>query len=173
MKSHCLLPWLVLFSVCAPLKLRAQSQQTAPSTPTFRLNSTLVFLDVTVLDKSGHPVVTGLTKDDVTITEDKKPQTAVSLDINREIMASRLENLDVVSESEDAARLPDIVSSFNVKLRVPPQTRTVRVVLENQENGRMGAAQLSRKDINAAPSAPTPEPQITPHRQEYAKPTTE
>jgi hypothetical protein len=31
-------------------------------------------LDVTVLDKKGHPVVKGLTKDDFTITDNKKPQ---------------------------------------------------------------------------------------------------
>ena len=54
--------------------LTAQNPQTAPAAPTFHLNSTLVFLDVTVLDKHGHPVVSGLTKDDFTITEDKKPQ---------------------------------------------------------------------------------------------------
>ena len=38
--------------------------------PTFRITSNLVFLDVTVLDKKGHPVVTGLTsRDDFTIIE--------------------------------------------------------------------------------------------------------
>jgi hypothetical protein len=42
--------------------------------PVFRSTTTLVFLDVTVLDKKGQPVVTGLTKGDFTITEDKKPQ---------------------------------------------------------------------------------------------------
>src|ERR1700751_911432 len=76
MNSHYLLPWLIVFSTLyAPVGLPAQNQRTtAPSTPTFRLNSTLVFLDVTVLDKNGRPVVTGLRKDDFTITEDKKPQ---------------------------------------------------------------------------------------------------
>jgi VWFA-related protein len=81
MNSHCLLPWLVVFStVCAPIGLPAQNQQTAPSPPMFRLTSTLVFLDVTVLDKGGRPVVTGLTKDDFTILEDKKPQRIFSFE---------------------------------------------------------------------------------------------
>jgi VWFA-related protein len=80
MKLHHLLPWLVFSTACVPASLQAQNQQTAPSTPTFRLNSTLVFLDVTVLDKSGRPVVTGLTKDDFTITEDKKPQRIFSFE---------------------------------------------------------------------------------------------
>src|SRR5882724_13024829 len=58
----------------------AQGQQAAPASPTFRVTSNLVFLDVTVLDKKGRPVVTGLTKDDFTITEDGKPQRIFSFD---------------------------------------------------------------------------------------------
>jgi VWFA-related protein len=60
--------------------LAGQGQQAPSGTPTIRLNSTLVFLDVTVLDKKGRPVVTGLTKDDFTITEDKKPQRIFSFE---------------------------------------------------------------------------------------------
>ncbi len=52
--------------------LRAQIQQGASGTPTIRVTSRLVFLDVTVLDKKGRPVVSGLTKDDFTIIEDRK-----------------------------------------------------------------------------------------------------
>ncbi len=41
----------------------------------FGVNSPAVFFSTwTVLDKKDHPVVSGLTKDDFTITEDKKPQ---------------------------------------------------------------------------------------------------
>lgn len=57
-----------------------QEQQTAPARPTFRVTSNLVFLDVTVLDKQGRPVVTGLTKEDFTITESGKPQRIFSFD---------------------------------------------------------------------------------------------
>jgi len=60
--------------------LVAQGQQDQSNTPTFRATSTLVFLDVTVLDKKGEPVVTGLTKDDFTITEDNKPQRIFSFE---------------------------------------------------------------------------------------------
>lgn len=59
---------------------QGQTQQPPPDTPTFRTTSTLVFLDVTVLDKKGKPVVTGLSKDDFTITEDKKPQKIFSFE---------------------------------------------------------------------------------------------
>jgi VWFA-related protein len=39
-----------------------------------------VFLDVTVLDKKGRPVVKGLTQNDFTITEGKKPQRIISFE---------------------------------------------------------------------------------------------
>jgi VWFA-related protein len=58
----------------------AQGQQTVPTTPTIKVTSALVFLDVTVLDNKGHPVVSGLTKDDFTITEDKVPQGIFSFE---------------------------------------------------------------------------------------------
>lgn len=81
MKLH--LPFLcVAISVgaIAASSVLAQMQQTNPATPTIKVTSALVFLDVTVLDKKGRPVVTGLTKDDFTITEDKVPQTIFSFE---------------------------------------------------------------------------------------------
>ncbi len=56
-----------------------QAQDQAP-VPTFRVTSSLVFLDVTVLDKKGNPVLTGLTQDDFHITQDKKPQSIFSFE---------------------------------------------------------------------------------------------
>jgi len=70
----------LLFTAIPVQKLMAQSQQGPSDTPTLRVTSSLVFLDVTVLDKRGRPVVTGLTKDDFTITEDKKPQRIFSFE---------------------------------------------------------------------------------------------
>ena len=58
----------------------ARGQRTAPATPTFRVTSNLVFLDVTVVDKKGRVVTSGLTKDDFAITENKKPQRIFSFD---------------------------------------------------------------------------------------------
>ncbi len=59
---------------------RSQVQSGSLPAPTFRISSNLVFLDVTVLDKHGNPVVSGLTRDDFTITEDKKPQRIFSFE---------------------------------------------------------------------------------------------
>jgi VWFA-related protein len=69
-----------LFSVVAGLSLPARSQNANPTTTTLRVASNLVFLDVTVVDRKGQPVVTGLTKDDFAITENGKPQRIFSFD---------------------------------------------------------------------------------------------
>jgi VWFA-related protein len=61
-------------------ELIAQGQQAQSNGPTLQVTSALVFLDTTVLDKNGQPVVTGLTKDDFTITEDGKPQRIFSFE---------------------------------------------------------------------------------------------
>ena len=58
----------------------AQGQEGPSDTPTIQVTSRLVFLDVTVLDKKGRPVVKGLGKDDFTITEDKRPQSIFSFE---------------------------------------------------------------------------------------------
>jgi hypothetical protein len=57
---------MVLLSLFGIKASTAQAHQTSTSTPAIRVTSRLVFLDVTVLDKKGNPVVKGLTKDDFT-----------------------------------------------------------------------------------------------------------
>jgi VWFA-related protein len=57
-----------------------QAGSVAGDIPTIQVTSKLVFLDVTVVDKRGHPVVTGLTKDDFQITENRAPQRIFSFE---------------------------------------------------------------------------------------------
>jgi VWFA-related protein len=71
---------LCAFSLGLVGTIAAHSGQAPANTPTIRVTSRLVFLDVTVLDKKGHPVVTGLTKDDFVITEEKRPQRIFSFE---------------------------------------------------------------------------------------------
>jgi len=59
---------------------QASTNEKPANIPVFRSTTTLVYLDVTVVDKKGNPVVTGLTKDDFTITEDKQPQRIFSFE---------------------------------------------------------------------------------------------
>jgi len=70
----------ILLAGMAVHKLRAQGQQSSSGEPEIRVTSALVFLDVTVLDKKGRPVASGLTKDDFTITEDNEPQPIFSFE---------------------------------------------------------------------------------------------
>jgi VWFA-related protein len=77
--------------------LPAQIQQAPSDAPTFRVTSRLVFLDVTVLDHKGRPVVKGLTKDDFTITEDKTPQAIFSFEAPESHVA------DVNAEADNPA----------------------------------------------------------------------
>jgi VWFA-related protein len=58
----------------------AAKQPSSNDAATLHVSSRLVFLDVTVLDAKGRPVVKGLTQDDFAITEDKKPQKIFSFE---------------------------------------------------------------------------------------------
>ena len=66
--------------LCLPAVPVAAGQAVPSQIPTFSATSRLVFLDVTVLDRKGNPVATELTKDDFTITEDKRKQRIFSFE---------------------------------------------------------------------------------------------
>jgi hypothetical protein len=63
------------------------------------------------------------------------------------------------------------VARLLLTIRVPRKTKSVRVVMETEEGGRIGAADLDRKTIDAAPATPTPEPQLASRGPEYVPPT--
>jgi VWFA-related protein len=77
----------IAFAGAAASVCGAQQQNTGQE-PTLRLTSTLVFLDVTVLDKNGRPVTTGLTKDDFSIAEDGKTRPIFSFEAPEEHVAA-------------------------------------------------------------------------------------
>jgi VWFA-related protein len=87
--------------------------------------------------------------------------TAASLSGNRDLLASRVEPLVVTVNTQDASRLAGVSSPLPVTIRVPRKTQIVRVVVQTEKSGRIGAVELSRKTIDAAPEAPTPEPKLT------------
>ena len=91
---------VLLSSIAAGLSLSLTSQNATPTT-TLRVTSNLVFLDVTVVDRKGQPVVSGLTKDDFTITENGMPQRIFSFDARR---ASALRHLGHPHRSPDRLR---------------------------------------------------------------------
>jgi hypothetical protein len=83
---------------------------------------------------------------------------AASLDDNGRIVASKVETATLLAH--DPARLPEVVSRFQLIIRVPRRTRRVRVIIEDEHGGRIGAADLDRKTIEAAPATETPVPKL-------------
>ena len=83
MRFVCVMFYGLLWHGSIRLIAQQQAPQGQPSSPgvlTLKTTSQLVFMDVTVLDAKGHPVVKGLTRDDFSITEDKEPETIFSFE---------------------------------------------------------------------------------------------
>ena len=85
---------------------------------------------------------------------------AASLTERRDVLASKVETLTLTANSQDASRLAEIPTRMPMRLRVPPKTRSVRVVVQTSENGRIGAAELDSKSLDAAVQTPTPEQKL-------------
>jgi VWFA-related protein len=87
-----------------------------------------------------------------------------------EILASKLERVVLTAQTQDMAKLAVGMARVHVALRVPPKTRNVRVVMQSGDGGRIGAADLSRAAIDAAPATPTPTPQLMPQHPDRNAP---
>ncbi len=87
---------------------------------------------------------------------------AACLDPVQNILSSKVETLRLLATSPDPAKLPLVVSRVRVTLPVPRRTKILRVVVENADGGRMGAVNVDRKALDAAPAAPTPDPSLIP-----------
>jgi len=85
---------------------------------------------------------------------------SASLTGNQDILASRIQRLTLSAATQDPAKLAKIETRFQVTVRVPRKTQTVRVVTETASGGRIGSANADRKALEAAPEAPTPEPRL-------------
>jgi VWFA-related protein len=83
---------------------------------------------------------------------------AASLNEDARIVTSKVETVTLLAH--DAARLPEVASRFQLTIRIPRKTKRVRVVMEDQDGGRIGAADLDRKTIAAAPATETPLPEL-------------
>jgi hypothetical protein len=113
---------VIFVSVIAVFKVGAQGQQTAPATPTIKVTSAPVFLDVTVVDKKGRPVVSGLTIDDFTITEDKIPQTIFSFEAPEvHVMGAGAEDENPNGKAPQTILVMDLLNS---SLRISPTSAT-------------------------------------------------
>ncbi len=85
------------------------------------------------------------------------------LDSRRKVITSRVESINSTAATQDASRLAREVTRLAETIHYSQKTQNVRVVVENTESGRMGAIELDRKTLDAAPEAPTPTPQLVQH----------
>lgn len=91
---------------------------------------------------------------------------AASLDRYGNILAGKTETMTLLSSAEDPALLSDETWHVRVMIQVPHETSSVRVAIEDQDGGRIGAAEIDRKGIDAAPqTTPTAELQQRPTLQ--------
>ena len=89
---------------------------------------------------------------------------AASLTNSQDVLASKVERLALSVPTQDPSHLANAVSRLRVTVRIPRKTQSIRVVTETANGGRIGAADLDRKAIEAAPSMPEPEPQLLRHQ---------
>jgi VWFA-related protein len=97
---------------------------------------------------------------------------AASLTAEKNFLASKIEKLALGAKVPDPKKLPDQGLEVKITVRLPRKTKSVRVVVETEEGGRIGAADVDRSTIDAAPAIETPEPQLVPHTRETVRPAT-
>ena len=95
---------------------------------------------------------------------------AMSLNANRDVLASKIETVAQSAPTQDPAQLAKEVMRVKLTIRVPRKTQSVRVVVETEEGGRIGAADLSRQTIDTTPATPAPEPQLVLHQPNWEAP---
>jgi VWFA-related protein len=114
-------------------------------------------VEFTVVLQSGElawqPADSGKSTADLTMA-------GASLTNHREILASKLETLTLSAETQNATQLAALITRLPMRLRMPPKTEEVRVVIQTPDGGRTGSVELTGKTIAAAPEAPTPEPKL-------------
>ena len=95
-----------------------------------------------------------------------------SLGFDRSILASRMQHLVITSTTADTSKLPEVASTFSITVPFPRNADDIRLVVEEQSGGRMGAAEIDRKHVEKAPEAPTPNPPLLPRASDQPSPST-
>jgi VWFA-related protein len=125
--------------------------------PVFRSTTTLVYLDVTVVDKKGNPVVTGLTRDNFTVTEDKQPQRIFSFEspvVHGDPSAARVQSPNVIlvlddlnSSFDDFAYIRDQARAYLTAQPEELHASTALMVSGNQSLDMLQGYTRSRSDL--------------------------
>jgi len=122
--SRALACCVALIGLAAPLLAQTASPDANTSTPSLRINSRAVLVDVIVTDRNGKPV-TGLKKDAFTVTEQGKPQAISFFEEHTGAPAA--------APIEMPKFPPDVFSNFSPF----PQPAAVNVLLLDSLNTRM------------------------------------
>src|SRR5580704_13286930 len=119
---------LLSFSVAlAGTVVSAQSPQT-PQAPTFRSTTSLVLVDVTVLDKDGKPVP-GLTADDFQVKLDGQVRAVRA--VTYEQIATPLAAPAAVAEPDVAAGAPTRVEARGAAPPPAPRRRVIVIMVDD------------------------------------------
>ncbi len=95
--------------------------------------------------------------------------TAVSRSGFGDVLASKVGKYELTATSQDASRLANVKPEIKFTLRLPRSTKNVRVAIATRDGERIGALDLSRKDIDAAPATLTPDPRLLTPRNRVAQ----
>lgn len=87
---------------------------------------------------------------------------AASLDSSRRLLAWRVQGKGLSTSISNPKDLPGIAATIPITLRFPQETRFVRIVVEDENGGRIGSAEVDKSYIDNAPDAPTPTPAAVP-----------
>jgi VWFA-related protein len=96
-----------------------------------------------------HPATDGRSSANLTVV-------AASLSDRRQIIASRVDRATLSVPTQDPVRLGQEIARFPLSVRMPKKTKSIRVVLQTEEAGRIGSADLDAAAIEAAPEVASP-----------------
>ena len=82
---------------------------------------------------------------------------AACLSERREILASRVDKALLTVPTQDAARLAAEVVRFPLSVHLPRRMKSIRVVLQTEDGGRIGSFDLDKSAIDGAPDRPAGE----------------
>lgn len=78
------------------------------------------------------------------------------------VLASKTEAFTLGNPSQAPTHLKTLQAQLTMTLRIPRNTRSVRLVVGSLLGGRIGSVDVDRKMIDTAPDLPTPEPKLLP-----------
>jgi hypothetical protein len=77
-----------------------------------------------------------------------------SVDKNGDVLTGRQESLTITADTEDAVKLATANTRLSAKVKIPIKTNKVRFLIQSANGREIGAFEVDRKTIYAAPQYP-------------------